>query len=359
MRAVFAAGTRSMRTLVTGAAGFVGRHTVGRAAGARPRGGRGRQAVEPRAGGARRARCRARCRRPAPAGRRARRGDRRRRRASSTSPRARRARRGRGSTRPCWRRRRLIAGDCARRTGAAAWSTSRPSRCTPSTQLGRGATIDERTPLEPVLGRRDDYAWTKGWQERLVRELSDRGPVRGHDRAARRGPRPGSNVPRAARAADRRAARSCSSAAPPRCRSCRSTTSHRCSSRASSTRAPAGLVLNAVDPDPPRQWAYLQRWLHAQPGRVVVVPVPRALLARRRTGRPPHSRAPSGPRPGGALPDGARPQVVPLRHDDCLAPARVAPAPEPRGGARADVRARTRAGGPEARVCPAGAGGGN
>jgi nucleoside-diphosphate-sugar epimerase len=40
----------------------------------------------------------------------------------------------------------------------------------------------------------------------------------------------------------------------------------------------AGLELNAVDPDPPRQWAYLRRWVQSQTGRIVVVPLPRAML---------------------------------------------------------------------------------
>jgi nucleoside-diphosphate-sugar epimerase len=37
-------------------------------------------------------------------------------------------------------------------------------------QLARGAVLDESTPLEPEPGRRDDYAWTKLLQERLVSE---------------------------------------------------------------------------------------------------------------------------------------------------------------------------------------------
>jgi 2-alkyl-3-oxoalkanoate reductase len=36
-------------------------------------------------------------------------------------------------------------------------------------QLPRGAAVDESTPLEPEPGRRDDYAWTKLLQERLIR----------------------------------------------------------------------------------------------------------------------------------------------------------------------------------------------
>jgi nucleoside-diphosphate-sugar epimerase len=37
-------------------------------------------------------------------------------------------------------------------------------------QLRPGTVLDEETPLEPEPGRRDDYAWTKLIQERIVRE---------------------------------------------------------------------------------------------------------------------------------------------------------------------------------------------
>jgi len=42
-------------------------------------------------------------------------------------------------------------------------------------QVPRGAVVDEDAPLEPHPERRDDYAWTKWLQERLVRELRDEG----------------------------------------------------------------------------------------------------------------------------------------------------------------------------------------
>lgn len=41
-------------------------------------------------------------------------------------------------------------------------------------QLPIGSVLDESTPLEPEPGKRDDYAWTKLLQERLVRERLDR-----------------------------------------------------------------------------------------------------------------------------------------------------------------------------------------
>ena len=43
-------------------------------------------------------------------------------------------------------------------------------------QLRRGATVDERTSLEPHPERRDDYAWAKLWQERVINRLTD-GPA--------------------------------------------------------------------------------------------------------------------------------------------------------------------------------------
>jgi UDP-glucose 4-epimerase len=144
-------------------------------------------------------------------------------------------------------------------------------------QLGRGATIDERTPLEPNLGRRDDYAWVKGWQERLVRELMAAGPCEvtivrpgavhgpGRDFPARLGRRIGTRGVLLLGGA----------AALPLIQ-----VENLASLLVECVEHPGagGLVLNAVDPQPPRQWAYLRRWRRAQPRRVVVLPVPRALL---------------------------------------------------------------------------------
>jgi 2-alkyl-3-oxoalkanoate reductase len=42
-------------------------------------------------------------------------------------------------------------------------------------QVRRGGVVDESTPLEPHPERRDDYAWTKWLQERLVRTMRDKG----------------------------------------------------------------------------------------------------------------------------------------------------------------------------------------
>jgi nucleoside-diphosphate-sugar epimerase len=43
-------------------------------------------------------------------------------------------------------------------------------------QLPRGAVVDETTPLEPEPWRRDDYAWTKLLQERVIRRLEGGAP---------------------------------------------------------------------------------------------------------------------------------------------------------------------------------------
>jgi nucleoside-diphosphate-sugar epimerase len=44
-------------------------------------------------------------------------------------------------------------------------------------QVRAHAVVDESTPLEPKPWLRDDYAWTKWLQERVVRELRDEGGV--------------------------------------------------------------------------------------------------------------------------------------------------------------------------------------
>ena len=144
-------------------------------------------------------------------------------------------------------------------------------------QLRRGATIDERTPLEPCLGKRDDYAWAKGWQERVVCELGAAGPCEvtivrpgavhgpGRDFPARLGRRIG----------ERAVLLLGGAAAMPLIQ-----VDNLASLLAECAEQPGagGLVLNAIDRDPPRQWTYLRRWRRAQPGRIVVVPLPRALL---------------------------------------------------------------------------------
>jgi nucleoside-diphosphate-sugar epimerase len=43
-------------------------------------------------------------------------------------------------------------------------------------QLPPGSVVDESTPVEPEPWRRDDYAWTKVLQERVIRRLEGTGP---------------------------------------------------------------------------------------------------------------------------------------------------------------------------------------
>lgn len=183
-------------------------------------------------------------------------------------------------------------------------------------QLGRRATIDERTPLEPCLGRRDDYAWTKGWQERLVRELESAGPcsvtivrpgaVHGPGRTfpARLGRRMG----------ERTVLLLGGTAVMPLVQ-----VDNLVSLLATCAEHPraAGLVLNAVDPEPPRQWAYLRRWLRAQPRPMVVVPLPRALLrGAGRAGRLTRGRVPG---PGLIAPYPMTPVLRSFRYDTTAA----------------------------------------
>jgi nucleoside-diphosphate-sugar epimerase len=144
-------------------------------------------------------------------------------------------------------------------------------------RIPSGATIDETSPLEPELGRRDEYAWVKGWQERLVRELaaSRRCEVTIVRPGAVHGP--GRDLPaRLGRPLGARALLVWGGAA----RLPLVHVDNLASLLATCAEHPgaAGQVFNAVDDDPPRQWTYLRRWRRAQPRRVVPVPVPRAAL---------------------------------------------------------------------------------
>jgi 2-alkyl-3-oxoalkanoate reductase len=140
-------------------------------------------------------------------------------------------------------------------------------------QLPAGATIDESTPLEPHLDRRDDYAWVKSLQERLVVELRGEGEVQvvvvrpgtvyGHERQFqhRLGRRLGSDgvllvggrnlMPLSY--VENTAALLAECTVNPRA---------------------AGETFNAVDPGPPSQYRYLRHWRRAQPHPVWVIPLP-------------------------------------------------------------------------------------
>ena len=197
-------------------------------------------------------------------------------------------------------------------------------------------------PSSRASGKRDDYAWAKGWQERVVCELGAAGPCEvtivrpgavhgpGRDFPARLGRRIG----------ERAVLLLGGAAAMPLIQ-----VDNLASLLAECAEQPGagGLVLNAIDRDPPRQWTYLRRWRRAQPGRIVVVPLPRALL--RAAGGPVALTrgALPGPRPRRALRDGARAPLVPLRHVGGLAAARLVASARARRRARADLRAAGRA----------------
>jgi len=145
-------------------------------------------------------------------------------------------------------------------------------------QLPAGATVDESTPLEPEPGRRDDYAWTKLLQERLVRRWADR-----RDGVELVVVRPGA-VYGPGRAWQHRVGRQLSGRAVLLLgggnRVPLSYVENTASLLSAAGRHPAaaGEVFNAIDPDPPTQREYLARWRAAQPGRTLVVPLPLAVL---------------------------------------------------------------------------------
>jgi nucleoside-diphosphate-sugar epimerase len=145
-------------------------------------------------------------------------------------------------------------------------------------QLPAGALVDEATPLEPEPGRRDDYAWTKLLQERLVRRFAA-----AHGEVELVVVRPGA-VYGPGRTWQHRVGRQLSERAvlllgggnlvP------LSYVENTASLLSVAGRHPAaaGAVLNAIDPDPPTQREYLARWRAAQPGPTAVFPIPLAIL---------------------------------------------------------------------------------
>jgi len=140
-------------------------------------------------------------------------------------------------------------------------------------QVPAGGTIDEATPLEPHLDRRDDYAWVKSVQERLVDDLREAGAVEvavvrpgavyGHERQFQH---------RLGRLLGARAVLligGCN-------RMPLNYVENTAALLAECTVNPraAGETFNAVDASPPRQYQYLRRWRRAQPGPVRVIPLP-------------------------------------------------------------------------------------
>ena len=103
--------------------------------------------------------------------------------------------------------------------------------------LPPGSVVDESTPVEPEPWRRDDYAWTKVLQERVIRRLEGEGPrARGGTARARSTDASGASITgSAARSATARC--SCSAGAT-RCRSPTWRTRHHCWPRPAGTRRP-------------------------------------------------------------------------------------------------------------------------
>ena len=144
-------------------------------------------------------------------------------------------------------------------------------------QLPAGAIVDEDTPLEPEPAQRDDYAWTKLLQERLIRAAAQE---QGFELAI---VRPGA-VYGPGRSWQHRIGRQVSeravvlfgggNALP------LTYVDNTASLISAAGRHPAaaGQVFNAVDPSPPTQREFLARWRRSRGGRTVVIPVPLAVL---------------------------------------------------------------------------------
>ncbi len=139
-------------------------------------------------------------------------------------------------------------------------------------QLKRKSLIDESSPLETDPGRRDDYAWTKLLQERVVRRLQERpeveltivrpGAIYGHGREFqwRLGRPIGDRVVLLLGGGNRMPLNYVVNTA-----SLLVECAH--------NPAAAGEVFNAVDPDPITQRDYLRAWQRVEPIRVVRFPL--------------------------------------------------------------------------------------
>ncbi len=140
-------------------------------------------------------------------------------------------------------------------------------------QVQAGGVIDESTPLEPRLDRRDDYVWVKSVQERLVGELRDQGAVEVVV------VRPGAVYGRERQFQHRLGRRLGAGGVlliGGRNLMPLNYVENTAALLAECTVNPcaAGETFNAVDPQPPRQYQYLRRWRRAQPGPVRVIPLP-------------------------------------------------------------------------------------
>jgi len=140
-------------------------------------------------------------------------------------------------------------------------------------QLPRGATLDESTPLEPEPGRRDDYAWTKLLQERLIRDRL--GELDGVELVV---VRPGAIYARERRFQYRlgrplgeHAVLMLGGGIPMPLNYVENTAS--LLAECGRNPAAAGETFNAVDPSPPTQRAYLRAWRRSDP-QLKVIPFP-------------------------------------------------------------------------------------
>ena len=140
-------------------------------------------------------------------------------------------------------------------------------------RLRRGGQVDEDTPLEAELGRRDDYAWTKAWQERLVREAAARGELEmtivrpgaifGAQRRAQQ---------RLGRPLGERGLLLIGGMGVLPLTHVQNTAS--LLAECAVNPAAAGETFHAVDPGRVRQWQYLRRWRAAGDGPRRVIPLP-------------------------------------------------------------------------------------
>lgn len=140
-------------------------------------------------------------------------------------------------------------------------------------QVRAHSLVDESTPLEPEPWRRDDYAWTKWLQERLVRAIGDEGGVEvaivrpgviyGPGRAFQHqlGRELGPNV-----------LLLYGGLVTMRLTYVQNTAS--LLAECGENPAAAGEVFNAIDPQPLRQFQYARRWRDADRANRRVVPFP-------------------------------------------------------------------------------------
>lgn len=143
-------------------------------------------------------------------------------------------------------------------------------------QLPRSVVLDEEAALEPCLGRRDDYAWTKAWQERVVTRLAHEAGI--ETTIVRPGAVYGPERRFQQRLGRQLGARGMLLIGG-RNRMPLSYVENTASLLAECAAHPAaaGQVFNAIDPDPPRQWRYLARWRRCD-GPSWVLPLPFALF---------------------------------------------------------------------------------